>query len=143
MSIAVQLKEPPQPVNYFIVDREAAGCWRVRDARDQIGGIFVSKKAAMHFARRESNGLPGAVICIADIPPHGSDMFLPRGVRLSQERGTLMNSRRSRSSTMASSFEMYMLAGRVHLAAFGEAKAIGRLSGPAGSHSSHQAAGPS
>ncbi|GHE78540.1 hypothetical protein GCM10019059_41650 [Camelimonas fluminis] len=66
MSIVVQLKEPPQPVNHFIVNRDSVGRWTVRDARNLIGGTLVSRSAALHFARQESNYLPGAVICTDD-----------------------------------------------------------------------------
>lgn len=66
MASAIQPKEPPQPVNHFFVGRDSDGCWTVRDERNLVGGSFVSKDAAVHFARQESNNLPGAVICMGD-----------------------------------------------------------------------------
>lgn len=80
MSIIVQLKEPPQPVNHFVVNRDSGGRWTVRDACNLIGGTFVSRSAAMHFARQESNYLPGAVICTGDSPRPGFEtLFAYKG----------------------------------------------------------------
>lgn len=52
MASAIQPKEPPQPLNHFFVGQDNRGCWTVRDERNLVGGCFVSKDAAIHFARQ-------------------------------------------------------------------------------------------
>ncbi|WP_137388829.1 hypothetical protein [Rhodoligotrophos defluvii] len=66
MASAIQPKEPPQPLNHFFVGQDNRGCWTVRDERNLVGGCFVSKDAAIHFARQETNNATGAVICMAE-----------------------------------------------------------------------------
>lgn len=66
MASDIQPKEPPQPINHFLVGCDSRGSWVVRDERNLVGGTFVSKDAAIRFARQESNYRPGAVVCIDD-----------------------------------------------------------------------------
>ena len=63
MASAFRLQEPPSRLNHFLVRCDSRGRWTVRDERNLVGGTFVSEEAAIRFARRESNNLPGAVIC--------------------------------------------------------------------------------
>lgn len=62
MASALPLQEPSTSLNHFLVRSDGRGHWTVRDERNLVGGTFVSEDAAIRFARRESNGLPGAVI---------------------------------------------------------------------------------
>jgi len=66
MASAILPKEPPQSLNHFFVGQGSRGCWTVRDERNLVDGCFVSKDAAFHFARQETNNAPGAVICMAE-----------------------------------------------------------------------------
>lgn len=62
MASATRLQNPLAHPNHFLVWRDRRGLWTVRDEFNLIGGTFVSEDAAIRFARRESNYLPGAVI---------------------------------------------------------------------------------
>ncbi|KRB85582.1 hypothetical protein ASE00_01945 [Sphingomonas sp. Root710] len=46
----------------LVVGRDRAGHWLVREIHGLLGGIFVSREAALHFARQEGSALPGATI---------------------------------------------------------------------------------
>lgn len=76
MARSLRTKEPPSPVNHFLVRRDARGCWTVEDERGLVGGIFISRAVALRFARRESNGVAGAVICSPE------ELTVQRGVVL-------------------------------------------------------------
>lgn len=75
MARVARVIEPPLCSGHFLVGRDGRGCWTVRDDRGLVGGIFVSRQAALHFAREESNRLPGAVICMPDDVPVTVDLL--------------------------------------------------------------------
>lgn len=52
----------PGPV--LRVGRDRKGHWIVQHSRGLIEGIFVSREAALHFARQEAHGLPGTRIAL-------------------------------------------------------------------------------
>lgn len=66
--------EPSLCSGHFLVGRDRQGCWTVCDERGLVGGMFVSRQAALHFAREESHRLPGAVICMPDSQPVTVDL---------------------------------------------------------------------
>lgn len=57
MASAIYQPRAAQPANRFLINRDNSGCWTVRDERNLIGGLFVSKDAAIRFARQESVNL--------------------------------------------------------------------------------------
>jgi len=62
MASAIQSKESRQPVNHFLVQCDNRGCWTVRDECNLVGGTFVSKDAAIRFARQESVNLRSTAV---------------------------------------------------------------------------------
>lgn len=48
------------------IDRTSRGLWEVSSRDRRIGGIFVSRKAALAFAHDEGEALPRAVVEIHD-----------------------------------------------------------------------------
>lgn len=46
----------------FIVDAASDGLWHVSSRDHCVGGVFNSRKAAMHFARDEGAILPQAIV---------------------------------------------------------------------------------
>ena len=64
--------EPPSPEDQlshdcFFVGRNSRGQWVVQDADHRRGGLFVSRAAAVKFARGEdSHGHP-AIVMVADV----------------------------------------------------------------------------
>ena len=50
----------------FLVGQDADGYWIARDRTGLIGGIFVSRKAAIDFVEFEVNHDPDAVILLSD-----------------------------------------------------------------------------
>lgn len=50
----------------FFVGRDRLGHWIVRDRDGMIGGTFIERRAAMHFAMVESDYRNGAVCCLPD-----------------------------------------------------------------------------
>jgi len=61
-----QFSHPVPRHSRFLVGRDASGHWVVRDREGLIGGMFVERAAAVHFALEESNRVPGAVSCAPD-----------------------------------------------------------------------------
>ena len=63
MGASIHLNKATQPLGArcFVVGRDSSGHWTVRGAEGLVGGIFKNKDAAMHYARSEAGGLPGAV----------------------------------------------------------------------------------
>lgn len=53
-------RNAPRPPR-FTVGRDHHGCWVVRDRLGQVGGLFASEAAALHFAADESDRNPAAV----------------------------------------------------------------------------------
>jgi hypothetical protein len=49
----------------FVVDTDAEGHWIARDRADLVGGIFISREAAIYFAEFEAEHDPAAV----EVPP--------------------------------------------------------------------------
>lgn len=64
-----QILEPPSCSNRFLVGRDQAGGWSVRDEKGLVGGLFVSRDAAIHFAASESNHVEGAVVLLSEAAP--------------------------------------------------------------------------
>lgn len=52
----------PHPGPVLRVGRDRKGHWIVQHSRGLIEGIFVSRQAALQFARQEAHGLPGTRI---------------------------------------------------------------------------------
>jgi len=59
------------PTTNYLVGQDIEGHWILRDARGLTGGLFVSRTAAVRFARSETDHRPDAV------------MFVPEAVKLS------------------------------------------------------------
>lgn len=57
---------PPSRRDRFTVGRDAEGHWIVCDSECLIGGLFVNKEAALHFAIHESERTADSVCCAAD-----------------------------------------------------------------------------
>jgi hypothetical protein len=53
----------PKPARPFLLGRNHAGQWVVRDKDGRWGGVFVDRNAALKFAMSE-NGRPQAVIVV-------------------------------------------------------------------------------
>ncbi|MEG3175551.1 hypothetical protein U1872_04860 [Sphingomonas sp. RB3P16] len=67
MSPEPELEPDPQaPV--LKVGQDCAGHWLVQESGGRLEGRFVSKTAALGFARSERHSLPGAIIEIATTP---------------------------------------------------------------------------
>jgi hypothetical protein len=67
-SIFQPASAPPVPrQRYIIVGTNAARRWIVKDSREQLGAVFRSMDAALHFARREA-GVLGCGILIDSGP---------------------------------------------------------------------------
>ncbi|WP_244395913.1 hypothetical protein [Beijerinckia indica] len=49
-----------------MVGRDKHGQWAVCDEKGLIGGLFISRDAAIHFAMFESDHVPGAVLYVPD-----------------------------------------------------------------------------
>ena len=52
--------------DYFLLGQNAAGRWVLRDNRSRKGGIFLSQKAAMQYARRESSSQQFAIVYLPE-----------------------------------------------------------------------------
>lgn len=50
------------------VGRDRKGHWIVQHSLGLIEGIFVSREAALHFARQESHSFPGSRIALVNAP---------------------------------------------------------------------------
>ncbi|MCJ7997352.1 hypothetical protein J5N58_22450 [Rhizobium cremeum] len=50
----------------FTVGRDAQGRWVVADRDGLVGGVFIDRASAVHFAMFESDHRPGAVWCVPD-----------------------------------------------------------------------------
>ena len=57
---------PPSRRNRFMVGRDEEGHWVVCDSECLIGGLFVNKESALHFALHESEKTADGVCCAAD-----------------------------------------------------------------------------
>lgn len=55
------VSEPPEPGTTLLVGQDSAGHWVVMKPDGLSGGIFVNRKAAMHYAGFECGHRPGAV----------------------------------------------------------------------------------
>jgi hypothetical protein len=55
-------KEPPS----LIVGRDCENHWVVVEVHGRCGGIFANEAAAMHYARDEARGYPGAAVRVAN-----------------------------------------------------------------------------
>lgn len=52
----------------LIIGQDVEGHWLVCENHGLMGGIFVSRDAALHFARTECCAFPGATIIFAGQP---------------------------------------------------------------------------
>ena len=59
------------------VGQDAAGHWLVQDNKGTLEGRFVSLATALHFARSESHGHPGATVLRAVTPLLPTVSFAP------------------------------------------------------------------
>ena len=64
--------EPPppdlcSPTSLFLIGRDRAGRWVVRDVRGMRGGLFVSRTAALKYALFENGHRPQAVVMVPGI----------------------------------------------------------------------------
>jgi hypothetical protein len=53
--------------SYFILGRNARGLWVIRENTGRSGGVFLSREAALRFARLESPSAYYAVVHVSDI----------------------------------------------------------------------------
>ena len=60
--------EPDQPGAVITVGQDCAGHWLVQDDRALLEGRFVSRAAAIGFARAERHAAGGATIMLATTP---------------------------------------------------------------------------
>ncbi len=60
--------EPDQPGAVITVGQDCAGHWLVQDDRALLEGRFVSRAAALGFARAECHACGGATITLATTP---------------------------------------------------------------------------
>lgn len=59
-----QQKEQPPPLqNRFVVGKDSEGYWVMSDSKGSIGGLFVSRAAALHYAVTESEHKADSVFC--------------------------------------------------------------------------------
>jgi hypothetical protein len=96
MGASIHLNKATQPLGArcFVVGRDSSGHWTVRGGEGLVGGIFKNKDAAMHYARSEAGGLPGAVRLtlapqelVFDHRPLGKGEGLPPWWRLGRASG--------------------------------------------------------
>lgn len=65
----LQSEEPAEPdPMILLVGRDRRGRWTVQENHGLLGGAFISRDAALHFARAERLALPGCIIAMADNP---------------------------------------------------------------------------
>lgn len=69
--------EPDQAGRYINVGQDKAGHWLVQDNSGNLEGRFISRAAAMAFARSERQGMPGATIVVAITPLVPTVSFAP------------------------------------------------------------------
>ena len=60
--------DPLQSHILLTIGQDSSGHWLVRENHGLVGGIFVSRDAALHFAEDERSVLPGATIRFAHRP---------------------------------------------------------------------------
>jgi hypothetical protein len=53
--------------SYFLLGQNADGLWVVRESTRRRGGLFLSREAAMRFARLESGAERPAVLHVPDV----------------------------------------------------------------------------
>jgi hypothetical protein len=63
--------EPPDPddqpsADCFFVGKDSHGNWVVQDADHQRGGLFVSRSAALKFAKDENGNRRPAIVMVSD-----------------------------------------------------------------------------
>ena len=56
---------PPVPASAFLVGQDREGRWLAVQAGGRRGGIFLSRDAAVHYARDETERREGAVSFVA------------------------------------------------------------------------------
>ncbi len=69
--------EPDQSGPIFRVGQDCAGHWLVQDNGGKLEGRFVSRAAAVGFARSEAHGFPGATIVMVATPIIPTISFAP------------------------------------------------------------------
>lgn len=69
--------EPDQRGPVIRVGQDSAGHWLVQDDGGMLEGRFVSRAAAMGFARSEVHAFPGARILVATAPLVPTISFAP------------------------------------------------------------------
>ena len=57
----------PAGTCYFVLGRNARGLWVVRESTGRKGGLFVSREAALRFARLEGSAERPAVLYVSDL----------------------------------------------------------------------------
>lgn len=57
--------EPPSTEHILLVGQDCRGRWMVQENHGLIEGLFVSREAALHFARLERHAFPGARVKLA------------------------------------------------------------------------------
>lgn len=75
--IASLAPEPDQASPVLKVGQDCAGHWLVQDNGGKLEGRFVSRAAAMGFARSELHAFPGATIVVAATPLVPTISFAP------------------------------------------------------------------
>ena len=64
--------EPPSPslcskTSLFLIGRDRAGHWVVRDLQGRRGGLFVGRTAALKYALFENGNRPQAVVMVPGV----------------------------------------------------------------------------
>ena len=52
----------------FYVGRDDRGCWVVQETHGLLGGVFVSREDAVHYAQDESRQHPGSIVLLTPNP---------------------------------------------------------------------------
>jgi hypothetical protein len=68
-----------ETIPLFYIGQNRHGCWVVREAEGRSGGLFISKRSALHFAQRQSAPTGCATMFVAgrlelDIENEGNDL---------------------------------------------------------------------
>lgn len=75
--IASHAPEPDHVSAVLTVGQDSAGHWLVQDVGGTLEGRFVSRAAAMGFARSELHAFPGACIVMSATPLIPTISFAP------------------------------------------------------------------
>lgn len=84
MSISLPHFQAPEPPS-FVVGRDARGNWLAVETHGLGGGLFVTRDAALHYARDETGRRPGAVTLVDGAVPQLMSLRTPPSTSISFE----------------------------------------------------------